>query len=314
MGIKGLNQFLRKTCSQNIKQVSLYELKGKVIAIDASIYMYRFKCDDILIDGIYQMTTLMKHCGIVPLFVFDGKPPTIKNNALQKRQAFKKEAENKHKELTQLLNMCVIEDIAEDIEIEINSLRKKIVRITFDDIENVKALLSLLGVSYYECNGEADAICSRMVHDNIAHACMSEDMDLFVYGTNNVLRYLSLLNSSVVIYDLNGILTTLGVSFKEFQDICIIAGTDYNIHDMPEIDITYSLKMFENYRESGESCHYSDWIIKNNRAIDSQLLNQTITLFDISEIKIIQEKLIKSKYNNAGTKQFLERYGFVFVY
>ena len=314
MGIKGLNQFLRKTCSQNIRQVSLYELKGKVIAIDASIYMYRFKCDDSLIDGIYQMATLLKHCGIVPLFVFDGKPPSIKNSALQKRHAMKKEAENKHQELTRLLNMCVIEDIAEDIEIEINSLRKKFVRITNDDIEKVKSMLSLLGVSYYECNGEADVICSRMVQDNTAYACMSEDMDLFVYGTNTVLRYLSLLNTSVVIYDLNGILTTLGVSFKEFQDICIIAGTDYNIHDTSEIDINYSLKMFENYRESGESCHYSDWIIKNNHNIDTKLLNQTIILFDISEIKIFQERLIKSKYNNAGIKQFLEGYGFIFAY
>jgi flap endonuclease-1 len=313
MGIKGLNSFLRKTCGRNIRQVSLYELKGKVIAIDASIYMYRFKCDGGLIDGIYQMTSLFKHCGIVPLFVFDGKPPSVKNGALQKRQTLKKCAENRHYELTKMLNEeGIIEDRANDIEDEIRTLSKKIVRITYDDIENVKVLISLMGVSYYECDGEADAICARMVHDNIAYACMSEDMDLFVYGTANVLRYLSLLNSVVVIYDLNGILETLEVSFKEFQDICIVAGTDYSLPATVETDINYSLKMFSTYRESGEKCNYSDWI-KNNSDIDAQSLNCTINLFDISEIKIIQEQLIKTKYNDTGIKQFLERYGFVFV-
>ena len=313
MGIKGLNRFLRKTCGRNIRQVSLYELKGKVIAIDASIYMYRFKCDGGLIDGIYQMTSLFKHCGIVPLFVFDGKPPSVKTGALQKRQKLKKCAENRHYELTKMLNEeGIIEDRANDIENEIRTLSKKIVRITYGDIENVKALISLMGVSYYECDGEADAICARMVHDNIAYACMSEDMDLFVYGTANVLRYLSLLNSVAVIYDLNGILETLEVSFKEFQDICIIAGTDYSLPASVETDIDYSLKMFSTYRESGENCNYSDWI-KNNSDIDAQSLNCTINLFDISEIKIIQEQVIKTKYNAAGIKQFLERYGFVFV-
>jgi flap endonuclease-1 len=314
MGIKGLNHYLRKMCSQNIRQLSLYDLNGKVVAVDASIYMYRFKSDDSLIDGIYQMAALLKHCGIVPIFVFDGKPPPNKTNTLQKRQAMKHESEKQYRELSELFNNRDIDHILENTENEIKSLRKKFVRLTFNDIDNVKALLSFMGISYYVCSGEADAVCARMVHDNIAYACMSEDMDMFVYGTTIVLRYLSLLNSSVIIYDLNGILETLGLSFKEFQDICMITGTDYNISISTEVDINYSLKMFANYRASGDACNYSDWMIKTKSYIDAESLYYTIKLFDISELKLCPNKLTNSDYNEDGIKQFLESYGFIFAH
>ena len=60
------------------------------------------------------------------------------------------------------------------------------------------------------------------------YACLSEDMDLFIYGCPRVLRYLSLLNEIVVIYYLDTILKDLDISFIEFKEICILSGTDYN--------------------------------------------------------------------------------------
>ena len=57
---------------------------------------------------------------------------------------------------------------------------------------------------------------------------MSEDMDMFVYGCPKVLRYLSLLKSTVVIYDLKGILRTLKLTHNNFKQICVLSGTDYN--------------------------------------------------------------------------------------
>ena len=55
MGIKHLNRFLRTECSNSIKFVSIAELTGKKIAIDISIYMYKYASEGGLIENIYLM-------------------------------------------------------------------------------------------------------------------------------------------------------------------------------------------------------------------------------------------------------------------
>ena len=63
------------------------------------------------------------------------------------------------------------------------------------EIEEVKKLIKLFGLSYVTADGEADEICAKMVISNQAYACLSEDTDLFVYGCPRVLRYISLRKS-----------------------------------------------------------------------------------------------------------------------
>lgn len=48
MGIKNLNQFIRKECSDAIKTITLDALANKVVVIDANIFMYRFVAEDAL--------------------------------------------------------------------------------------------------------------------------------------------------------------------------------------------------------------------------------------------------------------------------
>ena len=73
-----------------------------------------------------------------------------------------------------------------------NLLKKKFIRITPIHIEKIKNLMDSYGVSYCTAEGEADELCVKMVQKNKAYACLSEDMDMFVYGCNRVLRYFSL--------------------------------------------------------------------------------------------------------------------------
>lgn len=75
MGIKNLNTFIRKTCNNSINKVTFWELKGKVIVVDASIYMYRFLAENSLIENMYQFVSSLLYYEIVPIFVFDGKSP-----------------------------------------------------------------------------------------------------------------------------------------------------------------------------------------------------------------------------------------------
>jgi len=313
MGIKGLNRFLRTACFKNIREISLYDLNGKTIVIDTSIYMYRFKRDDILIEGMYQMISQFKYYNITPIFIFDGKPPEEKKQILQQRSILKQESTHRYYEVKKELEKCVTTNDSERLHCEIQDLRKKTVRISKKDTENVKLLLQLSGTSYYECSGESDAICAYMVQSNQAYACLSEDMDMFVYGTLRVLRYLSLLKSTVVIYDINGMLSTLNLTIKEFQDICIVSGSDYNKSE--SIDFDLSLNMFIKYIETecDEASSYSSWMIKKNHIKDETTFNRAIELFDISNIKLIDSSFVKSRENTEGLKMFLEKFGFIFA-
>ena len=96
MGIRHLNKFLRRNCVNSIKCISLSELSGKKIAVDISIYLYKYTGDDNLIENIYLMISIFKHYNIIPIFIFDGKPPTEKKTLLAKRTLDKAEAEKEY--------------------------------------------------------------------------------------------------------------------------------------------------------------------------------------------------------------------------
>ena len=56
MGIQFLNRILRTYAPDGIKEISLQNLRNKKIAIDTSIYMYRFQSENSLIENMYLMT------------------------------------------------------------------------------------------------------------------------------------------------------------------------------------------------------------------------------------------------------------------
>ena len=61
MGIKHLNRFLREEAKESIKLISLSEITGKKIAVDISIYMYKYAADDTLIENIYLMLSIFRY-------------------------------------------------------------------------------------------------------------------------------------------------------------------------------------------------------------------------------------------------------------
>uniref|UniRef100_A0A6C0LK74 XPG N-terminal domain-containing protein n=1 Tax=viral metagenome TaxID=1070528 RepID=A0A6C0LK74_9ZZZZ len=312
MGLRGLNRFLRANCQKNIRQISLWELKGKTIAVDASIYMYRFQGDGGLIEGMYQMVSLMRHNGIIPIFVFDGIPPPEKRELIEKRKQDKKEAERKFKEIKGQIAASHDEDDVADLEAEADQLRRQFVRITGNDIVDVKNLLHIMGISYYESIGESDNICVKMVQKKVAFACLSEDMDMFIYGCPRVLRYLSLLKSSVVMYHLAGILTSLHLPFDSFRDICVLSGTDYNLLSEDCLDLNKALKLYSKYSKARVRDTYIQWIANNNYIKDLDAFINVTEMFNMQNVTIDRCLMNTSIYDTTAVKMLLSGYGFVF--
>ena len=246
MGIRNLNKLLQSKCSTALKSITFGDLAGKKIAIDASIYMYRFMGENALLENLYLMISLFRHNNIHPIFVFDGKPPVEKATVIETRKKNKQIAEKEYKELEAAIP--TVKDDAEKQEMKqaMDALKKKFIRIKDSDISLVKRLLNAYGVCYMDAHGEADVLCSVLCLKHKVYACVSEDMYLFVYGCPRVIRYMSLLNQTAIIYDMKKILECLDMTMDDFRGICVFSGTDYNTGGVKSLYNT--LDYYKQYR------------------------------------------------------------------
>ena len=329
MGIKFLNKFLQENCDQSIWHIHLSELNGKKIAVDISVYLYKYEADETLIENIYLMLSIFRHYNIVPIFIFDGKPPPEKKELLQKRRENKVEAKNEYYKLKELLDTVDTSE-KQDIISNMDQLKKQFVFINREKTEKVKELIRAYGATYYDALGEADELCAMLVIKKKVWACLSEDMDLFVYGCNRVLRYISLTNHTIVLYYMKGILNQLDMTQKEFRELCVLSGTAYNINiDLRNntLNLHNTIKHFRKYKEQIDREIYLEtkqtfysWLIQLDFVIDLDILYKINNMFDISDEKsneMLQSfkniKIINTSIKRENIREIMKDEGFLYI-
>lgn len=299
MGPRGLNKFFRSNNPDGIKEVGLASFSGKTIVIDASIYLYRFNTNNELIENLYIMINMLKKNDIIPLFIFDGKPPPEKYDSLNNRR---KERDNAEK----LYNILTINNNNSDVSNKLlEKLRRKKTKINSQNRQEAKHLLEVCGISYIEAEGEADELCAHCVLKNIAYACLSDDMDLFIYGCPRILRYFSMMNQTVVYYDLDKILNALRITQKIFTTITILSGTDYN-NQVMSIDSLYSEYIENNYN----FIQRMNTELSNNEHIQNIKRYYDITDQQFNHVLNTRKYF---KYNKQKERSFLSTYHFIFI-
>ncbi len=259
MGIKGLNKFLETNAPGSIKEISTSMLTNKVVAIDASIFIYQFasaiksSVDDLKtsegkitthIHGILTKTLSILKKKIKPIFVFDGKPPSLKKDVLDSRRSTKTSAEKSAKKIKKELKQVqrdlepmpeTMEQIqsqlqniakAKELQETLVKMQKRSVNVSHIQMEECKEIVKLLGIPIVEAIEEADSQCAQLVKDGIADYVASEDMDLLTFGCTKLIRKLSC-KSTVTEYSLDQVLLGLGLSQTQFIDLCILLGCDY---------------------------------------------------------------------------------------
>ena len=226
MGVHRLNQFLRAHGGAHVQEIAVQDLHGKRLAVDASIYMYRFLGDQCLLAGIYQMGTLFRRWGVDVVFVFDGAPPKEKREAQQERQKKKEDAYLARRRLEEeVASRAGPIDAATNAELAL--LRRKSLRLGRRRVAEVRALLGCLGIACMDAQGEADSVCAGLVASGDCWGCLSDDTDLFASGCPRVLRRLCLETGTCDFYDWAGQRKALGISQSDFQVVCAAAGCDY---------------------------------------------------------------------------------------
>lgn len=318
MGIKHLNKLIRNNCYEALEKVHFSKLKNKKLAVDISIYLYKYKLENTLIESIYFMISLFRLYNIIPVFIFDGKPPAEKRELIYERKEKKKEAKDRYNELNELLKEDLTEEEIQNIKEEMEQEKKNFVKISQNDIDQVKNLIRIYGVTYYDAPGEAEELCAFLVKKNIVDGCISEDMDLFLYGCPRVYRYLSLANSTLILYNTENILQILNCNIEEFKLICILSGTDYYNFDIG--NLTRCFHLFNKFTKVKQTTTFYDWLKDNNilKDEDCDIINNIVELFNYSNIisknKTLNKLICKNvNFNNCHLKQFMQNYGFIYL-
>jgi flap endonuclease-1 len=230
MGITGLYNFIKKHAPKAIHQKKYDSYKGKVIAVDVSLLLYqtiiairgsgseiRNRHGDPIthIHTILSKTISMTKRGILPVFVFDGKPPEIKYTTLRKRQRSKQKARDK---------LCD-EELSKKDKLKYT---KRCVSISKEELEQCQRLLYLMGVPYVQAPGEADPQCAAMVisKDSPVYGVATDDIDALAFESTVMIKNFSPRKDLLEI-NLPKILSELKFTQEQFIDFCILVGTEY---------------------------------------------------------------------------------------
>jgi len=131
MGIKYLNTFVKKVCSNySYNKVDIEKYQNKKIVIDSSIYLYKFSVGNMLIENFYLLISIFLKYNIIPIFVFDGKPAVEKYDVIQKRKEERLMNKEKYDKLLEFLNDNVLSaKERKKLLNEIEVIKKKIVKV-----------------------------------------------------------------------------------------------------------------------------------------------------------------------------------------
>jgi len=261
MGIKSLTQTIKKHAPDSITNENLYQLSGKKVGVDASLIIYQqllsnrsgffYNSEGKItnhITGLFYKIMNYISLNIELVFIFDGKPPDNKQDCIQER----KDKSQKAKE-----QMDSTENKEEKFKLE-----KASTRVTKEMIDDVKQLLSLMGISYVHPEvGEGEAYASELCKMGYVDYVLTEDMDSLVYGCPKLIRNCvekDLKRKDIVsIFDYQKIIDNLQLSNDQFIEFCILCGCDY-CGSVPKIGNITALKLFQKHGSIQE-------IIKNTK-------------------------------------------------
>ena len=314
MGVKLLSKLLKNECYDETEKIHLSNLFGKKICIDTSIYLYRFKSQNTLIESFYVMCSLFKKYNITPIFIFDGKPPVEKQKELENRKKCRENAKLLYDELYKNISEIGYNNLSDSKKKELERLKRSMIKITKNDVLLIKSLLDAYGICHKTAKGEADILCASLVIKKKVFAVLTEDMDLFAYGSTIILRYLSLSQHSCILYNLKSILKKLEINKNDFQLICVLSGNDYY---ESKKNIYYYLKIYKKYKKTLIEKKLLDWLIIN-KYIKMEEINEitnTLNIYRNIKKELTYYENFNIRFNSVckkSLKKILELDRFIF--
>jgi flap endonuclease-1 len=310
MGIKSLLKFINEF-PELIKNVDKNTLKKKKIAIDISILIYRTiisvrssgadftnQKGEITshILGLFNKTIEILQLGIIPVYVFDGKPPTIKYKTIEGRKIVRKKALEKMETA-----------ISEEDKIK---YFKRSAQITKEQWDQCRDLLDMMGIPYINAPEEADSQCAYLAKIGLVEAVLTEDMDILTFGSTKIIRNLTSHKVETTEIVLTELLDKLELSYDQFVEFCILLGSDYCsgiIDTKPKI-------IYEYYKKNKDITKTLEELTNNDIKFPEETNYEEIKkYFTKPVVSEITDDYIKLKIPDTAKllKKLVEEYGLI---
>jgi flap endonuclease-1 len=244
--------------------VKLEDLGGKSMAIDAYNALYQFLAIIRQPDGtplkdsggrvtshlsglLYRTSNLVE-MGIKPIYVFDGKPPSLKEVEIQRRAKIKQDAQVRYER-------AIKEGKIEEARTYAQATSKLKDYMT----EDSKKLLNLMGIPWIQAPSEGEAQAAHLAKRGDADYCASQDYDSLLFGAPKLVRNVTIsgkrrLPSKNVVIDvvpeiveLERVLKGCGISYEKLVDVGILIGTDFNPGGIEGLGPKTALKLVKEY-------------------------------------------------------------------
>jgi flap endonuclease-1 len=226
--------------------LTLEDLRGRSLAVDGFNVLHQFLAlirgrdgrplsdkeghvTSHLVGLAFRSTKLISDYGMKLVFVFDGKPPVLKSDEIEKRKEAKLKAETAYEEAVTRGDMA-------------DAFSKAVMtgRLTRQGVDDAKRLLDLLGVPWVQAPSEGEAQAAYMAKKGDVWGSNSRDYDSLLFGTPRLVRYLTISGEEWLpskgkarklepeLIELEKLLRELGISRNQLIDLSILIGTDFN--------------------------------------------------------------------------------------
>ncbi|MDP3640669.1 MAG: flap endonuclease-1 [Nanoarchaeota archaeon] len=252
------------------KEISFTDLKGKILVVDAYNNLYQYlttirspdgavftdskgRVTSHLIGLFYRTTTLLEE-GLRLAFVFDGKPPAIKQKTWEKRSAAKAEAVKRFKEAEKA-----------GVPGEMRKFASRTAVLTKEMVADAKTVLAALGLPIIQAPSEGEAQATHIVKRGNAFASVSQDYDNLIFGCPRLVRNLSVagkrkkagtlgyqtIKPELILLD--EVLKQVQLNLEQLQILAMLIGTDYNPGGIKGIGPKTALKLLHEYESDFEA-------------------------------------------------------------
>ena len=228
------------------RELSLDDLRGKRLAVDANGELYQFLALIRLRDGsplkdshgritshlsglFYRTTRLIADYGLELAFVFDGKPPTLKFAEIARRRAIKERYDAEHAAAVEAGDLATAYSKATMTS-----------RLTREMALEAQELLRLLGLPVVQAPSEGEAQASHMAANGSVWSAASKDYDCLLFGTPRLVRFLTISGKEFLpskgafraitpeLIETATMLDQYQITREQLIDLAMLVGTDFN--------------------------------------------------------------------------------------
>ena len=247
------------------EKTTLEAFSNKVIAIDAYNAIYQFLASIRGPDGLqlsdsegritshlsgllYRNVNFLS-LGIKPVYVFDGKPPSLKTAEIERRKQIKKDATVKYEKAISEGNL---EDARKYAQ-QTTSMKDGMVK-------ESKEFLTYFGIPFIEAPSEGEATAAHLTNTGQAYASASQDYDSILCGAKRLVRNFTSSGRRKIpnrntyidivpeIIETKKTLESIKMSREELIDIGILIGTDFNPNGFERIGPKTALKLIKQHK------------------------------------------------------------------